>query len=139
MDTLDKWIEALRSGDYKQCSGTLCRPVAEDKPDEYAFCCLGVLAVTAGISKAEDMALKVDQVYWETEEGIVASYGGETYIYEDIGQKLEEFFGPMDGLPSGELSEFLQRCNDSGKSFNFIADKLEEFKASGVSTSTLSL
>lgn len=35
-----KWIEALRSGKYKQTIGTLC--------DERGHCCLGVLMEVAG-------------------------------------------------------------------------------------------
>lgn len=35
-----KWVEALRSGEYKQCKGTLF--------DGVAYCCLGVLCKVAG-------------------------------------------------------------------------------------------
>lgn len=43
-----KWIEALRSGEYKQGSGQYCSR-SYDGTDSY--CCLGVLADVAGIEK----------------------------------------------------------------------------------------
>lgn len=39
-----KWIEALRGGEFKQCTTVLC----DDKTEEYPmYCCLGVLCVVA--------------------------------------------------------------------------------------------
>jgi hypothetical protein len=37
----DKWVKALRSGDYEQCRNSL--------HDEQGHCCLGVLAIVSGI------------------------------------------------------------------------------------------
>lgn len=36
-----RWIEALRSGEYKQGKGRLC---ALNEDNTYSYCCLGVLA-----------------------------------------------------------------------------------------------
>jgi len=36
-----EWIKALRSGEYKQGKGKLCR--SEDGGETYQYCCLGVL------------------------------------------------------------------------------------------------
>ena len=45
-DQLREWVAALRSGDYKQGHGTLCRDVPtsiEDRrSEEQTFCCMGV-------------------------------------------------------------------------------------------------
>lgn len=44
-EVMRKWIEALRSGEYKQGFGTL-KMSTDDDPDnksEHQFCCLGVL------------------------------------------------------------------------------------------------
>ena len=41
----DKWIEALRSGEYEQTKGQLrkCGANWEENPKDSTFCCLGVL------------------------------------------------------------------------------------------------
>jgi hypothetical protein len=41
----DAWIDALRSGDYKQASGRLETPEG--------FCCMGVLHVRRVVSRAD--------------------------------------------------------------------------------------
>jgi hypothetical protein len=38
-----KWVKALRSGEYEQGSSLLCQEKPGD-PEEFQFCCLGVLA-----------------------------------------------------------------------------------------------
>lgn len=54
-----KWIEALRSGKYKQGTGQYC--TKSRFGDEHRYCCLGVLAEIAGVEKK-----CVDGVYlWE--------------------------------------------------------------------------
>ena len=42
-----KWIEALRSGEFKQCRRVLRKQVENegDEPAEVSYCCLGVLSV----------------------------------------------------------------------------------------------
>ena len=45
-ENMMKWIDALRSGKYKQSKGNLCR-IIDVKNDEYLYCCLGVLCETA--------------------------------------------------------------------------------------------
>lgn len=47
-----KWVKALRSGEYKQGHGSLCRR-ADD--GSYSFCCLGVLEDVAGQLSREGM------------------------------------------------------------------------------------
>lgn len=51
-----KWIEDLRSGEYGQALGTLCRVPKNDEGFEIenmprGYCCLGVLAVTNGYNE----------------------------------------------------------------------------------------
>lgn len=49
------WVDALRSGEYEQCSGVLANL---DDPDKPAYCCLGVLC---------EVAIK-DGLYVETKD-----------------------------------------------------------------------
>lgn len=54
-DFATKWLEALRSGKYKQASGLLSKflyidtpPPTENELDNYGFCCLGVAGHVCG-------------------------------------------------------------------------------------------
>ena len=42
-----KWLAALRSGEYKQCTGSLSGIAMDDSG--VGYCCLGVLAKVAGL------------------------------------------------------------------------------------------
>jgi len=100
---LDKWLAALRSGEYKQCKSKLT--------DGQGFCCLGVLVDTAGGRADEE------------------DYGG--YPNHEWLQKNNVAFHTSGGmspscnpwLPS--LSSFAGLANDDGKTFAEIADAIE--------------
>ena len=93
------WIEALRSGEYKQIKGAL----------EYngGYCCLGVYAKLNNISYG---VAEEDPDTGDIFEDNSASYRS---IYSMIGN---------DGLCEDGIE-----MNDSGKSFATIADMIEEF------------
>lgn len=107
-----KWVEALRSGKYKQANGYL-------RDNEDCFCCLGVACDVLGLEPVLD---------------------GNLYLYNNDDQALDEkifvklgLFGST-GDPNGKLEwneeedEFfapLSELNDCGSSFNEIADLLE--------------
>jgi hypothetical protein len=57
----DKWTTALRSGKYKQTTGTLAR---QDDNGKRTFCCLGVLT---------DLYLKEKELSWDDDNGGYAS------------------------------------------------------------------
>lgn len=103
IDLKTKWIEALRSGEYKQGKHSLQK---EDK-----FCCLGVLCKVMDLP-TEDYDVDSD----------------EPYPKEWIGRskKIPEFLqGETD------ITEALSLMNDGDKnqsalSFNEIADYIEE-------------
>lgn len=100
-----KWINALRSGKFKQCSGEL----KKHKTSEY--CCLGVACAIAGINKP-----------------LLNGVGLPTELTDKQQKTLPPFFreesngGNKDCL--GYMSE-LADLNDNGKSFKYIADMLE--------------
>jgi hypothetical protein len=103
-----KWVSALRSGDYQQTKGRLRK---EDK-----FCCLGVLC---------DLYGKENNVEWEINED------SGKYMFQNKGADLPfsviEWSGIADSGPlgNGQIGT-LAALNDSGTTFNEIAYVIEK-------------
>ena len=102
-----KWVSALRSGDYQQ--GQYCLR-KEDK-----FCCLGVLC---------DLYIKENHLEWELVNN--RNYYGFQYKVADLPPSVVEW----SGIPSHNLMDISERTfanlNDTGSTFNEIADVIEE-------------
>lgn len=110
-----RWVEALRSGEFKQGRGTLCDGTFGD--DKY--CCLGVACELAA------------------REGLVTRQGSNVvrFIIEERSYTLylppevrdwlglREFGGTFD--IASEARKSLVNENDNGKSFSEIADIIE--------------
>ena len=101
-ELMRRWVRALRSGKYKQGHGYLCEV---NRDGEEQFCCLGVLA---------DIAV---DGWWE-----LASINGY-YLIDGASGALTTDMRKEFGL-TGQSK--LIRMNDSGKSFEEIADYIEE-------------
>lgn len=101
------WVEALRSGKYRQGEGALR---SEDK-----FCCLGVLADIAGCIWFGD-----DNNGWTANgDDTIAPDSAVAFVgLKDCGGVFAE--RNVDGTPKA-----LWRLNDSGVSFTEIADIIE--------------
>jgi hypothetical protein len=100
-DVKNKWVAALRSGEYKQCRGVL--------KTEKGHCCLGVLCEVL-----DHRAILHDGRY---------IYGGEKYILpnsirEEAGMKTSH------GSWAGNY-KCLAELNDEGEPFGEIADIIE--------------
>lgn len=95
-----KWITALRSGDYQQASGQLRNQHAE-------FCCLGVLAQISGACVWDDAG---DAFV----NGVRASMEDEYYLFPE--------FASLDL----ETQKHLATMNDNGRTFAEIADWVEK-------------
>ena len=102
----EKWIAALRGGEYAQGVGAL-----KDSEDKY--CCLGVLAEVEGAETTE------------SENGFLLAYieidGEETVHY---GVLDDAWFTETTGLDTTDMSN-LTFINDNGGSFAEIADALD--------------
>jgi len=100
----DKWVKALRSGEYKQGKNRL-----EDKQGNY--CCLGVLCVLA-----QKEGVKIDLLS-NPEQIIGVNIGDQPEVrrWASIKQ-MSGSYGPSS----------LVRDNDSGATFPEIADIIEE-------------
>jgi len=100
------WADALRSGNYKQAYGKLCRIYDNIKH----YCCLGVLT---------DIALK---------EGVISEfYEGDTDNGKVLSRKVQEWAGlcARNGQYGGVSINCLSSLNDGGHTFEYIADVIE--------------
>jgi hypothetical protein len=123
-DVADKWINELRSGEYKQATGQLrkCGSHWEEDPMDSSFCCLGVLCdVFLKEHKGQD-----DAHWWglRWDRGTVCM--GEEYslpraVREWAGMKTDN--GKLPFVPEG--GDCLTDMNDNGMSFTEIADVIE--------------
>lgn len=114
-----KWVAALRSGEYGQCTGQL----ADGKGN---YCCLGVLAhITNNLET--DLNGNIC-----TKDGLFGNLGYD--LATEFG--LEGYFREMGQLPITSLEGFtpeygdgnivLSELNDNGYTFSQIADLIEE-------------
>lgn len=107
----EKWLHALRSGNYKQGVGRL-------RTDD-EFCCLGVLC---------DL---YPEGYWregkdEEVDGVMYTYRlSKDPIYERIGFPQSAITHLWAEIPS-DFVDNLAGMNDNGKSFEEIADVIEK-------------
>ena len=102
------WLEALRSGKYKQAKGALRKG--------NRFCCLGVLC---------DIHRKVvePKTKWKKE---LRELGDGRYSYNNERGILPDNVLKWAGLTRSEVKlDTLVEMNDSGEGFNKIADVIE--------------
>lgn len=105
----EKWIAALRSGDYKQGSSYLC--LIENGPPEY--CCLGVACHVAGIPNDKMNERQLIDRKWKTGK-----------VVPDILRGLISNNPIVDTLTTMNDGDFFPRRGQ--KSFSEIADWIEE-------------
>lgn len=98
-----KWVDALRSGEYKQEKGQL-------RYKNNGYCCLGVLYEVSGGEWDDDH--QGTDCYLIKEIGVGGTLPGS--IREKVGLNLED-------------QDKLIRMNDGGKSFSEIANWIEMF------------
>lgn len=103
-----RWVDALRSGKYKQCAGKL--------HDGEGFCCIGVLADIQGCEWVQkDCCIDPDLWCSSFNEALVPASGAIPYDDADLlGTKVRYTLIDM---------------NDAGKSFDEIADYIDSLGA----------
>ena len=113
----DKWLAALRSGEYKQCRGRL-----KKGNKNKSFCCLGVLT---------DLAIKSGEVSLNWDNNLVIDLS--SYInMSSLNEETIEWSG-ANGLGDtggfrGKNNDYivLAAKNDRGASFKQIANIIEK-------------
>jgi hypothetical protein len=115
----EKWVAALRSGEYAQTKGVL--------RDKEGFCCLGVLCDVAqpdGWSDGNNGCDDPDCNCGDDESGCFFHMFGDQA--EGIGDTvLSPEFLDREGLSEGHMRE-LAEYNDQGMSFSDLAAIIEE-------------
>jgi hypothetical protein len=109
-ETFTKWLEALRSGKYKQGRGQL---VLGD-----AYCCLGVLCEVAGAKRVDNGFEVPFQGYRQHHTTTISNY----------------LFGELTGLPLNTNQDCMVWNDGQKLSFPEIADKLEAVARGDVET-----
>ena len=107
-----KWVEALRSGKYKQTEGTL---KGKDEEGRDRFCCLGVACDISGLST------------WESTKVNGRVYDGNYGVLPD---SVQQWLG-MDTSKGSYRNQFgdmysLTQMNDDCLDFDMIADMIEQ-------------
>lgn len=107
------WVEALRSGDFKQGRSTLVR---RSKTGTLQHCCLGVACAMHPDLKLMDHF---------NSDGLSFDDGGSLSYYSVLPPVVQAALGlrTSDGLVSVDWT--LTRMNDGGSSFDRIADVIE--------------
>lgn len=110
-----QWVEALRSGRYQQGDGAL-------RARNNKFCCLGVLC---------DLHASAVGREWDwDDDGDAYSYGGYSEL---LPTSVMEWAELEDDAPTVQYdiggtkcTDNLASLNDEGRTFDWIADKIEE-------------
>lgn len=100
-----KWVEALRSGEYEQGTESLRR--------DGKYCCLGVLCDIHAYSLKKE---------WETDNDFYYSYDGASMY---LPRAVFNWAGLTGRHPSVN-GELLANLNDGGTPFTEIADLIEK-------------
>lgn len=119
-ERIRKWVEALRSGEYKQGQGAL-------RPSDSKFCCLGVGCDVYRKAKNVGRTKKLKWTQW-------GSFLEEDYV---LPAGVMAWFGVMQEDPTvyvkneaidadtEEVAVSLAQLNDNEKDFRYIASAIE--------------
>ena len=132
-DVAKKWVEALRSGKYKQGEGHLKQ---FNKKEEPRHCCLGVLCElyndTMRKNHKKTLNTQTQEFYdsfnFDNTRGIVTFNGKDSSLPVEV----KNWAGISDPLGLGtfydvnEQPQCLADLNDIGKKFSTIANIIEE-------------
>lgn len=108
------WIEALKSGKYKQGDGALRASVKDDETGKKSIkhCCLGVACAVAGATGILD-------------KGFITNDGLEKKLIKSI-NKVPAIL-QSDKLEGNDIPNVLASLNDEGKSFKEIAKVIQKY------------
>lgn len=118
----DKWVAALRSGDYLQGQGQL-KPLFDSNENEYStphYCCLGVYCDAVGIDLGEGPGEWDSSGYGVP---IEEDESGDTCI--GVVTDLEPLLDDI-GLSRNTMNLLMEMNDDANKSFTEIAAWIEE-------------
>jgi len=110
------WVEALRSGSYRQGEGVMCNKIVGERSSHKKFCCLGVLRhCMFGIDvNPDELANHFPDAFNNYEN----YHRSETKLLDE---ELELF-----GIDHVEQGKLIDMNDDLGLKFNRIAKYIEE-------------
>jgi hypothetical protein len=125
----EKWITALRSGEYKQCRNKLIKV----KNDQRSFCCLGVLtdlAIKEGVI-SDNWKLNTDPKTISYGEYVIGHEENSVLIKEvmewaELSDNEGLYYGTYDDNGVYKTPQSLAVKNDTGASFKQIANIIEK-------------
>lgn len=112
----NKWLKALRSGDYKQTVGELHSSASD------GYCCLGVLC---DIAKQDGIVTEEDRGHSWWFLPVDDRYDASDALLPVPVQHWAGFEVSSPSFASGDDVHFLSGMNDGGASFAQIADAIE--------------
>jgi hypothetical protein len=123
---MKKWVKALRSGKYKQGTGTLKQ---FNSKGQAQHCCLGVLCELYNTTMKKNKKKILPEKVYDNDSDFSHGYcrfGGKK---EDLPKEVKDWAGMNDNLGRFYLSdhyEYLADLNDCGRKFKTIADIIEK-------------
>lgn len=118
-----QWLEALRSGKYRQATGVLQRVNVANPQDPKGFCCLGVLCDISGKGRWE--APENDGRQAATFNVTGSDETATACLPTSVAQWAE--FNDLVCVDIGGKIATLDSHNDTGASFEQIADAIEKY------------
>jgi hypothetical protein len=116
-----KWVNALESGEYRQCTQKLCAP----RSKKLSYCCLGVLSKIQNRLEKDEDGFMLDTLHKSaTEEVLHRSNPCYSVIGNDgkLPQGVSVRKNSSDEFVDGTVCEALTECNDDLRlSFKDIA------------------
>jgi hypothetical protein len=132
----EKWVEALRSGDYTQAKGKLTKTDPDGEP--VGYCCLGVLCDLALLDGVDlDIEAKTveylndpaSKMHFLTYNAYSDMQPEEVNVWAGLsrgGDTVEDPTRPGIFISSATAAEVLAGLNDNGSTFEEIADIIEK-------------
>jgi len=128
--TKQAWIDALRSGEFNQCTGALGK--LDPESGDISYCCLGVLAAVAGAGHRftpleGDGILVFDFGDGSEDSGIIPLSVRDTIVSDlDLNLPGEVRRDRCGWQRPDDLMRTLSSMNDNGVTFDEIADYIDE-------------
>jgi len=116
----DKWVEALRSGKYKQGKAKL----AEKNTDgSFSYCCLGVLCDVANLKYIVDKASGTNGII-EAKAYYINDERHRSFAFLPLDPRFQNIWENV--MSCDSMEQHLITMNDEGSTFEEIADWIEK-------------
>lgn len=126
-EVMKKWVKALRSGKFKQGTGTLKQ---YNSKGEAQHCCLGVLCELYNSEMKKSKKKTIPEKIYDNDMDFSFGYSRFGGSKEDLPREVMKWSGIENSLGQFNLSdnhyETLADLNDLGRKFKTISDIIEK-------------